>query len=83
MIMFVFHKLTGDAEWAKLSERERQQRLMKLKLEERRLRQEGKMDELARLLGEGLAMDANLRKLMGDNKARYLIKGNLIYLIIQ
>jgi hypothetical protein len=63
--------LAGDAEWAKLSERERQQRLMKLKLEERRLRQEGKMDELARLLGEGLAVDANLRKLMGDNKARY------------
>jgi len=63
--------ILGDAEWAALSERERQQKLMKLKLEERRLRQEGKMDELARLLGEGLAMDANLKKLLGDNKARY------------
>ena len=32
----------GEEEWRRLSERERQERLMKLKLEERRLRQEGK-----------------------------------------
>ena len=44
---------------------------MQLKLEEKRLRKEGKLDELQRLLGEGFAMDANLRKLMGENKARY------------
>jgi len=54
-----------------LSEQERQKRLVKLKLEERRLRKEGQLDELHRLLGEGFEMDANLRKLMGENKARY------------
>ena len=43
---------------------------MQLKLEEKWLRKEGKLDELQRLLGEGFAMDANLRKLMGENKAR-------------
>ena len=63
-----FH--VGDAEWAQLSEQERQKRLVKLKLEERRLRKEGQLDELHRLLGEGFEMDANLRKLMGENKAR-------------
>lgn len=54
-----------------MSEQERQKRLVKLKLEERRLRKEGQLDELHRLLGEGFEMDANLRKLMGENKARY------------
>lgn len=44
---------------------------MQLKLEEKRLRKEGKLDELQRLLGEGFAMDATLRKLMGENKARF------------
>ena len=41
-----------DAEWAKLSEQERQARLTKLKLMERRLRKEGKYDEAAALLGD-------------------------------
>ena len=66
--------ILGDAEWAALSEQERQKRLVKLKLEERRLRKEGQMDELHRLLGEGFEMDANLRKLMGENKARYVLR---------
>lgn len=60
----------GDAEWAALSEQERQKRLVKLKLEERRLRKEGQADDLQRLLGEGFEMDANLKRLMGENKAR-------------
>ena len=63
-------KFLGDAEWAALSEQERQKRLVKLRLEERRLRKENQMDELQKLLGEGFEMDANLRKLMGENKAR-------------
>ncbi|XP_032219683.2 trichohyalin [Nematostella vectensis] len=71
LLLDALRKQLGDSEWALLSEQERQRRLMQLKLEEKRLRREGKMDELARLLGEGFAMDANLRKLMGDNKARY------------
>ena len=43
-------KQSGEAEWAALSERERQARLLKLKREEKRLRREGKMDEAAALL---------------------------------
>ena len=71
MVISVSCFILGDAEWAALSEQERQKRLVKLKLEERRLRKEGQLDELHRLLGEGFEMDANLRKLMGENKARY------------
>ena len=56
-----------------MSEQERQRRLVKLKLEERRLRKEGQLDELQKLLGEGFEMDANLRKLMGENKARFVL----------
>lgn len=41
-------KQMGDAEWAALSERERQAKLLKLKLQERKLRQEGKLDEASR-----------------------------------
>lgn len=41
-------KQMGDAEWAALSERERQIRLVKLKLQEKKLREEGRMDEAAR-----------------------------------
>ena len=44
-------KQTGEAEWAAISERERQARLLKLKREEKRLRREGKLDEAAALLG--------------------------------
>ena len=43
-------KQMGDAEWAALSERERQAKLLKLKLQERKLRQEGKLDEASRLV---------------------------------
>ena len=41
-------KQMGDAQWAALSERERQAKLLKLKLQERKLRQEGKLDEASR-----------------------------------
>ena len=75
--------LIGDTEWAALSEQERQRRLVKLKLEERRLRKEGQMDELQRLLGEGFEMDANLRKLMGENKARYVSEFNVDIVLFQ
>ncbi|PFX16028.1 hypothetical protein AWC38_SpisGene19720 [Stylophora pistillata] len=71
LLLEALKKQLGDAEWAQLSEQERQKRLVKLKLEERRLRKEGQLDELHRLLGEGFEMDANLRKLMGENRARY------------
>ena len=41
-------KQMGEAEWAALSERERQAKLLKLRLQERKLRQEGKIDEASR-----------------------------------
>jgi hypothetical protein len=44
-------KKVGEAEWTALPKRERQDRLLKLKTEEKRLRMEGKMDEAAALLG--------------------------------
>ena len=44
----------GEAEWSHLSERERQAKLVKLKLQERKLRQQGKYDEAAALLGQAM-----------------------------
>ena len=42
----------GNAEWSRLTERERQAKLVKLKHAEKKLRQEGKLDEAAMLLGQ-------------------------------
>ena len=39
----------GEKEWSKLSEKEKQKRLVELKMKERKLRQEGKNDEAAAL----------------------------------
>ena len=44
----------GENNWNNMSERERQRRLMELKLKERQLRRDGKYDELATLLGTWL-----------------------------
>ena len=41
-------KQMGDAEWAALAERERQAKLLKLKLQERKLREDGRFDEATR-----------------------------------
>ena len=54
LLLEALEKQLGTAEWARLSEKERQSRLAKLKLQERRLRQQGRFDEAAALLGEGL-----------------------------
>ena len=43
---------------------------MKLKLEATRLKKENKLDELAKLLGEGFAADVNLKKLLGENREK-------------
>ena len=50
-------KEAGETEWARLSERERQRRLVALKREEKRLRRQGKDDELAALM-DGLEQQA-------------------------
>lgn len=54
LLLEALKKQMSDAEWAVLSEQERQARLTKLKLMERRLRKEGKFDEAAALLGDAL-----------------------------
>ena len=46
-------KQVGEQEWAAMSEKERQARLVKLKLQEKKLREEGKMDEVTRCVGRG------------------------------
>lgn len=65
-----FIQYTGAAEWAAMSERERQAELLRRRLEQKRLMREGKLEEAAKLLGEGFAADANLKKLMGQNRAK-------------
>ena len=42
-----------------------------MKLEAKRLQRENKLDELAKLLGDGFAADVNLRKLLGQNREKY------------
>ena len=42
----------GAAEWGKLSEQERQSRILKIRLQERRLRQEGNVDEANRCVSK-------------------------------
>ena len=43
-------KELGAAEWERLSERERQAKILKMRLQEKKLRQEGKIDEANRLV---------------------------------
>lgn len=40
----------GEADWRRLSEKERQKKLMEIKMKERRLKDEGKLDEAKELL---------------------------------
>ena len=54
LLLEALEKQVGAADWARLSEQERQSRMAKLKLQERRLRQQGRFDDAAALLGEGL-----------------------------
>nr|XP_039263423.1 trichohyalin-like isoform X2 [Styela clava] len=64
-------KQLGDKAWGELSERERQERLFKLKMEERRLRKEGRYDELAKLLGEAFADDERIKAMLGMSREEY------------
>ena len=66
----------SDAEWAVLSEQERQAKLTKLKLMERRLRKEGKYDEAAALLGDAVK---NSDLLQVGNKVNGNIQGTLTF----
>lgn len=66
LLLEALEKQLGAAEWARLSEQERQTRLAKLKLQERRLRQQGRFDDAAALLGEGLKNAETLQVLLTE-----------------
>ena len=55
---------------------ERQRRLMEMKLQAKKLKKEGKFDELARLLGSSAANAENLSKRLGENRENYINKLN-------
>jgi len=59
----------GEDEWSRLSEAERQRRLVELRRQESRLRQQGQHDEAAELLMRHLRDNETLRQLMGDESA--------------
>ena len=73
LLLEALQKQLGDAEWARLSERERQARLAKLKLQEKRLRQQGKFDEAAALLGEGLRNADALQVRLGLSRPSWVV----------
>ena len=52
MVMEGLMKQYGVSEWANMTERERQAKLLKVKMQERRLKQEGKNEEAAALLNK-------------------------------
>ena len=56
-------KQHGEREWAEMSEKQRQKKLIELKLKERQLRKEGKLDEIANLIGSHLE----------NEKCRYIV----------
>ena len=41
----------GEKEWERLSEQERQRKMIELRLKEKKLRKEGRFDEAAALMG--------------------------------
>ena len=44
----------GEREWAEMTEKQRQKKLIELKVKERQLRKEGKMLEIANIIGSHL-----------------------------
>ncbi|XP_062600408.1 trichohyalin-like [Saccostrea cucullata] len=61
-------KQLGESEWQRLTDLERQKKMMELKLKERKLRREGKFDEISQILGDALENQETLKRLMGENK---------------
>ncbi|XP_067683441.1 ciliary rootlet coiled-coil protein 2-like [Haliotis asinina] len=58
----------GEADWLRLSEKERQRKLMELKLKQRQLKKQGLLDEAAALLGDLQKDRETLRCLMGESR---------------
>ena len=57
-------KQIGADEWNRLSERDRQRHLVRIRVEERRLRQEGRVDEVAVMLEQHLHNQQGTNQLM-------------------
>lgn len=55
----------GKSEWTMLSEQERQAEMMKLRMKERQLRKEGRVDEAAALLGDAAKSQAVVEAFLG------------------
>jgi len=60
----------GKSEWDKLSEQERQNQLARMRMLEKKLRREGKYDELGKLLGDA----AKNSDLLGVSGTMYILK---------
>ena len=76
-------KQIGEAEWNHLSERERQRHLVRIRVEERRLRREGKVDEVAVMLEQHLHNQQGTNQLMWPQNNRIRkVQINLCYLRI-
>lgn len=52
----------GESEWQRLSEKDRQRRLIELRMKERQLRQEGREEEALQLLGKYFVLVLNHSK---------------------
>merc|ERR1712154_608430 len=61
-------KQMGETDWNRLSELERQKKLVQLKIDEKRLRKEGKLDEVAALLGQFLDESEEMKRLLGETE---------------
>ena len=68
--MYFFCMLTtlclqmGEKDWERLTELQRQRKILKMKKKERRLRREGKMDEINALMGKDLQQIVQLKRLL-------------------
>ena len=58
----------GEKDWERLTEIQRQRKVLEMKKKERKLRKEGRMDEINALLGEALKDKEVLDRLLGTNK---------------
>ena len=54
----------GEKDWERLTELQRQRKILEMKKKERRLRREGKMDEINALMGKDLQQIVQLKRLL-------------------
>merc|ERR1712043_76755 len=69
LILNALEKNAGAAEWARKNEQERQQDLIKFKLEQKRLKKDGKETEAAQIVDGLMKQDENMNKLLEDKKS--------------